>query len=64
MISFGEGKGKLIVSQLLTAGRLARGFGEDGLYGIRFDPVANQFVLNMMEAVLPPGGCLKSPLCP
>ncbi len=53
MISFGEGKGKLIVSQLLTAGRLARGFGEDGLYGIRFDPVANQFVLNMMEAVLP-----------
>ncbi|MFZ0282232.1 MAG: glycoside hydrolase, partial [Bacteroidales bacterium] len=54
MLTFGEGKGKLIVSQLLTAGRLARGFGEDGLYGIRFDPVANQFVLNMMEAVLPP----------
>jgi beta-galactosidase len=52
MIGFGKNKGKLIVSQLLTTGRLAKGFGERGLYGIRFDPVANQFVFNMMELVL------------
>ncbi len=52
MINFGENKGKLIVSQLLTAGRLAVGYGEKGLYGIGYDPVAIQFVLNMMESVL------------
>ena len=52
MLSFGEGKGKLIVSQLLTSGRLAEGFGEEGLYGVRYDPVADQFVLNMMETVI------------
>ena len=52
MIDFGKNKGRLIVSQLLTAGRLAEGFGEKGLYGIRFDVVTNQFVLNMMELVL------------
>lgn len=52
MIKFGNGKGNLIVSQLLTAGRLSGGFGEDGLYGVRYDPVAIQFVLNMMEEVL------------
>jgi hypothetical protein len=52
MIKFGNEKGNLIVSQLLTAGRLATDFGENGLYGIRYDPVAGQFVLNMMETVL------------
>jgi beta-galactosidase len=52
MIGFGKGKGKLIVSQLLTAGRLSSGFGEEGQYGIRYDPVANQLVLNMMELAL------------
>ena len=52
MIKFGQGKGKLIISQLMTSGRLAPQFGEEGLYGIRYDGVANQFVLNMMEAVL------------
>ena len=51
MIGFGEGKGKLIISQLLTAGRMAQGFGKSGLYGIRYDEVACQFVLNMMELV-------------
>ncbi len=49
LIDFGEGKGKLLVSQLLTAGRLAEGFGEEGLYGIRYDEVAVQTVLNMMK---------------
>ncbi|HLP74637.1 MAG TPA: hypothetical protein VK155_17155 [Bacteroidales bacterium] len=52
MIRSGKGKGNIIVSQLLTAGRLAKGFGEEGLYGIRYDPVAVQFVLNMMETVI------------
>lgn len=33
-IDFGFGKGKLVISQLLTAGRLAKGFGESGFYGI------------------------------
>jgi beta-galactosidase len=48
LVDFGPGKGRLIVSQLLTAGRLAPGFGEAGLYGIRHDPVAAQMVLNML----------------
>jgi beta-galactosidase len=52
MIKFGDKKGKLIVSQLLTSGRLACGFSEKGLYGIRYDEVVNQFVLNMMELTL------------
>ena len=51
-LNFKKNEGKLIVSQLLTAGRLAKGFGEPGLYGIRFDEVTNQFVLNMMEAIV------------
>ena len=52
LINFGDEKGKLIVSQLLTAGRLASGFGETGLYGIRYDEVTVQYVLNMLSAVL------------
>lgn len=52
MISFGKGKGNLIVSQLLTSGRLASGYGEQGLYGIRYDEVAAQFVLNMMDLAI------------
>lgn len=52
MIRFGKSKGNLIVSQLLTAGRLAEGFGEKGQYGIRYDPVAAQFVMNMLELVM------------
>jgi beta-galactosidase len=51
MIKTGENRGNIVVSQLLTAGRLAKGYGEPGLYGIRFDPVAGQFVLNMLELV-------------
>jgi len=51
MIKPGEDRGNIIVSQLLTAGRLAKGYGEPGLYGIRYDPVAVQFVLNIVELV-------------
>lgn len=48
-IDFGKKKGTLILSQLITAGRLAKGFGEEGLYGIRYDPAAVQFVLNILN---------------
>lgn len=48
-ISFGEKKGQLILSQLLTNGRLAPGFGQNGEYGIREDESAAQIVLNMIE---------------
>jgi beta-galactosidase len=52
MIDFGQGKGRLLVSQLLTSGRLARNFGEEGLYGVRYDEVAAQYVLNMINLSL------------
>jgi hypothetical protein len=52
LMQFGEEKGQLIVSQLLTNGRLTDGFGKDGLYGIRKDEAARQFVLNMLSLAL------------
>jgi len=52
LIRFGEGQGNMIVSQLLTSGRLAEGFGQPGLYGVRYDEVAVQFVLNMMRLLV------------
>jgi hypothetical protein len=51
-ISFGDDSGSVIVSQLLTQGRLAKGFGRGGLYGVRYDPAAVQMVLNMIQASL------------
>jgi hypothetical protein len=39
--------GRLILSQLLTAGRLAVGYGTEGHYGLRPDVAAQQFVLNL-----------------
>jgi hypothetical protein len=52
VIKFGEGKGKLIVSQLLTAGRLAKGFGGEGFYDVRYDEAAVQVVLNMLNVAI------------
>ena len=52
LIRFGNGRGNLVVSQLLTSGRLAMGFGTPGLYGVRYDEVAVQFVLNMMDVAI------------
>jgi hypothetical protein len=49
---FGEGKGSIILSQLITSGRLVKEFGQQGLYGIRQDPAAMQFVLNMVSAMV------------
>lgn len=48
-VRFGRGYGKLILSQLITSGRLTDGFGQKGFYGIRKDPAAGQFVLNMIK---------------
>lgn len=50
-LGFGAGKGHVIVSQLLTAGRLVRGAAEPGEYGVRYDPAAEQMVLNMLVRV-------------
>ena len=54
LVGFGEGKGKLIVSQLLTQGRLKKKAGTVNLskkhYGIRYDEAAVQVVLNMILA--------------
>lgn len=52
LIDFGKNKGRLLVSQLLTANRLSKDFEEKGLYGIRYDPVAVQYVLNMLDLSL------------
>lgn len=49
-IEFGEGKGNLLVSQLLTAGRLAPHEGEK--YDRRYDETAVQMVLNMIEQAI------------
>jgi beta-galactosidase len=49
---FGPGKGNVILSQVLTAGRLVRGHREPGLYGIRYDPAAEQFTLNLIADAL------------
>jgi hypothetical protein len=52
-VQFADRRGRLILSQLLTAGRLAPGFGQPGLYGLRYDPAAAQLVLNMLADGLP-----------
>lgn len=52
MIEFGNGKGNLLVSQLLTADRLTPHATTGKLYDIRYDETAVQIVLNMMDKVL------------
>ncbi len=49
MVRFGPGKGKLIISQILTSGRLDPASGGEGLYSVRYDEVTAQFVLNMIS---------------
>lgn len=46
-IEFGDGKGNLIVSQLLTAERMVQRPMTNGLYDIRYDETTVQTVLNM-----------------
>jgi beta-galactosidase len=51
LIDFGEGKGRLILSQLVTKGRLTNSRQTGGLYDIRYDAVACQFIINMIKTV-------------
>ncbi len=44
LVDYGPGRGRLLVSQLLTSGRLVSGAGEPGLYGRRYDPAAVQLL--------------------
>ncbi|WP_105615320.1 glycoside hydrolase family 2 protein [Vallitalea okinawensis] len=47
-----ENSGRLILSQLLTEGRLHTNYSEEGFYGIREDAATQQFVFNMMKQAL------------
>ena len=52
-IRFGEEEGCLVLSQLLTEGRLADGFAESReYYPVKYDEAAVQFVMNIMESAL------------
>jgi hypothetical protein len=53
-VGFGDGKGRLLISQLYTEGRLVRGTEEPGLYGVRHDPAAEQFALNLIGLAAAP----------
>ena len=50
-LTFGEGSGSVVISQLLTAGRLANDplNSPQEVYHLRYDPIAVQFVLNMLS---------------
>ncbi|TKG95080.1 glycoside hydrolase [Puteibacter caeruleilacunae] len=52
LIDFGKGKGKLILSQLLTNGRLNNPSPEPGTYATREDVATKQLILNMIKRVL------------
>ena len=51
LVDFGQSHGSVIISQLITEGRLVQKEGENDLYGKRYDPVAVQFVLNLLNEV-------------
>jgi hypothetical protein len=51
-IDFGKQDGSVIISQLITEGRLTQGEGDRDLYSKRYDPVAAQFLLNMLNEVI------------
>lgn len=51
-VTFGAGRGTLVLSQLLTAGRLGAAGTQGAVYDIRTDPAAQQVVLNMLAASL------------
>ena len=53
LVDFGNNKGRLILSQLITKGRLANSSNNyKDLYDVRYDVVACQFVLNMINMVI------------
>lgn len=51
-IDFGDKEGMMLISQLITSGRLNRDFSESSFYGIHYDEVAVQMVLNMMNHII------------
>jgi hypothetical protein len=53
-LGFGKKTGTLTISQVLTEGRLLPGASRTGpgVYSLRYDPIAVQFVLNMLEGSL------------
>lgn len=52
-IDFGTGKGKMVISQLLTDGRLSKKvLGQVGEYDIRYDPSTVQLVLNLISHIV------------
>lgn len=51
-IEFGEGKGNLLVSQLLTSGRISHLSETEKPYERRYDETAIQMVLNIIEQTL------------
>jgi hypothetical protein len=53
MVGFGSGHGRIILSQLLTAGRLRPDMRPLKLYELGHDPAAEQLVLNMIALVSP-----------
>lgn len=48
LLEFGPNRGKLVLSQLITQGRLLPGQGEPGLCHLRHDPAAAQVVWNLL----------------
>jgi hypothetical protein len=50
-VDFGRTQGSLIISQLVTEGRLSRRNKGTDLYSRRYDPAAVQFVLNLLNEV-------------
>lgn len=54
-IFFGPGEGSLILSQLITEGRLAKGYApRRKSHRLKYDEAAVQFVLNMFDTALSP----------
>ncbi len=51
-VGFGAGKGRLLISQLIMHGRLDASAKPAGAYGIRYDPVAVQLMLNILAESL------------
>ena len=49
-----SGRGRVVISRVQTRGRLLKEPGEDSLYARRPDPVAMQYMLNLVTAFLSP----------
>lgn len=46
----GLGQGAIVISRIVVSGRLMPGYGGPGLYGLRPDPVAQRYLLNLLAA--------------